>query len=158
MHVLAPIGKLVLLSIACFQDEDNKINAIKEIETISTTEYNDNLTKLSFDTINDLILHEKEITSVYLFATLSKIFYMKNNIELASIYDKEYTKIEHSELKNKKNIEALKWFQGFMSAIFLVSIANTVQEIKPNSFPEHIQHAIDYIEKHNYKVEVYNVS
>lgn len=154
MHLLAPIGKIVLIAINYFQDENNKIKAIRELENISTVEYDNSNFELSFNSIINCINIEKEYSLVFIYATLSMIFKHLKNYELHHIFEEEYDKIKDSQIKDVKNLLTIKWLHGFMSACYSISACNIYEQKQNIELPEHIRQAVEYIEKHNYIVDV----
>jgi len=152
MHILAPISNIVLLTLNYFQDENNKKEVLKQLETMTTTELNVE-DKVILKCIDNLIYSIKnQYQRVEFFATILDFFKTINNETISNIYEEELMNIVRNDQKNALD----KWTSGFLSALYVVSRSNNFFQEKEIQYGEDIMHAIQYIESHGYKVKLQN--
>jgi len=152
MHILAPISNIVLLTLNYFQDENNKKEVLKQLETMTTTELNVE-DKVILKCIDNLIYSIKnQYQRVEFFATILDFFKTINNETISNIYEEELMNIVRNDQKNALD----KWTSGFLSALYVVSRSNNFFQEKEIQYGEDIMHAIQYIESHGYKLKLQN--
>jgi len=152
MHILAPISNIVLLTLNYFQDENNKKEVLKQLETMTTTELNveDKVILKCIDNLTYSIKNQYQ--RVEFFATILDFFKTINNETISNIYEEELMNIVRNDQKNALD----KWTSGFLSALYVVSRSNNFFQEKEIQYGEDIMHAIQYIESHGYKVKLQN--
>jgi len=152
MHILAPISNIVLLTLNYFQDENNKKEVLKQLETMTTTELNveDKVILKCIDNLTYSIKNQYQ--RVEFFATILDFFKTINNETISNIYEEELMNIVRNDQKNALD----KWTSGFLSALYVVSRSNNFFQEKEIQYGEDIMHAIQYIESHGYKLKLQN--